>query len=296
MATVITDSYWHIAGLLGWACRKSPMDGSMELEQSSPAGEDIVFALEGRDIPKEMREYAANFDVDEHVGLHAANRGKNGCPKTFRELVHNAEEVQSMLNKLAAAFNAIERGEEPDLFGETPVPADVNIRFCAEDVMAAARSHPIDADLANVWLKLYGKAFKTHMTELGNKALAQMLGELKVYYTQQELIQAGLKQAKAAPQWDAALRDCPLDYVMPVNSDALVKDCRIEVIFNVTYGGSEGIYGDVSIQGMGGRYSMCTIKTLETSKEAYLGMCALCGLVAYHTTEVINHNLNRFDG
>jgi len=92
---------------LGWDCHKCD-DGTLELEKHSPGGEDVIFTINGEDIPAEVREYAEDFDEDEHVELWIGGRGKRGVPETVRELMEDAEAIQKMLNELAEALESVQ--------------------------------------------------------------------------------------------------------------------------------------------------------------------------------------------
>lgn len=52
-----------------------------------------------------VKEYAANFDIDEHIELwiEAKRNGVKGVPSA-RELVYDAEAICKMLQELAAAL------------------------------------------------------------------------------------------------------------------------------------------------------------------------------------------------
>lgn len=89
-------------------------DGSWMLESWSPAGEDICFDIEGKDIPAEVAEYAEDFDPDEHAEMWVEHRGKGGCPSTIRELVDDADAIKEMLKTLADALATVPMGEEDD--------------------------------------------------------------------------------------------------------------------------------------------------------------------------------------
>lgn len=95
-------------------------NGEIELEKYSPAGEDFIFSIDGQDIPQEVREYADGFDVDEHVELWMAGRGKRGVPETARELVEDAEAIKTMLEELADALEEVKTNcEQGDYDCET---------------------------------------------------------------------------------------------------------------------------------------------------------------------------------
>ena len=77
-------------------------DGRVELEWYSPAGEDFSMCVEVDDFPRSMSEYAADFDVDEHIAMwiEAKNNGVFGVPSA-RELAHDAEAIEEFLENLA---------------------------------------------------------------------------------------------------------------------------------------------------------------------------------------------------
>lgn len=100
-------SYEEVFEALEWDCHKCD-DGTLELEKYSPAGEDFIFTIDGKDIPAEVAEYAKDFDADEHVGLWVEGRGKRGVPDTVRELVEDAEAIQKMLDELAEALESVQ--------------------------------------------------------------------------------------------------------------------------------------------------------------------------------------------
>ena len=82
-------------------------DGTVELEQYTPAGEDFLFTVDIKDFPQEVERYAEDFDIDDHITmwLKAKDNGVAGVPSA-RELVHDAEAIQEMLNTLAEALTA----------------------------------------------------------------------------------------------------------------------------------------------------------------------------------------------
>lgn len=92
---------------LGWCCNQDEQDGECYIEffQASPAGEDFGFTAWGNtveEIIKSIREYADDFDMEEHVRelLEAKENGFAGVPSVFT-LVKDAEAIQEMLNMLA---------------------------------------------------------------------------------------------------------------------------------------------------------------------------------------------------
>jgi hypothetical protein len=92
---------------LGWCCNQDVQDGKCYIEffQASPAGEDFGFTAYGdtvEEIVKDIREYADDFDAEEHVKelLDAKANGFAGVPDVFT-LVEDAKAIQEMLNTLA---------------------------------------------------------------------------------------------------------------------------------------------------------------------------------------------------
>lgn len=86
-------------------------DGSVELERYSPAGEDYIFSVRPSDstFVEEVAAYAANFDPDEHIEMwiEAKHNGVAGVPNA-RELVHDAEAIDEMLQELAIELVQVE--------------------------------------------------------------------------------------------------------------------------------------------------------------------------------------------
>lgn len=82
-------------------------DGTVELEKYSPAGEDNIITVDAEDFAREVERYADDFDIDDHIAMwiEAKRNGTAGVPST-RELVHDAEDIQEMLNELAEALTA----------------------------------------------------------------------------------------------------------------------------------------------------------------------------------------------
>ena len=92
---------------LGWSVED---DGdAVSFYQYSPAGEDFRFTVGKGNIIEEVKEYAAYFDIDEHIEMwiEAKRNGVSGVPST-RELVHDAEDIDSMLQELAATLSELE--------------------------------------------------------------------------------------------------------------------------------------------------------------------------------------------
>lgn len=93
----------EIAERLGWEVDERD-DGTVELRNYSPAGEDISFTVNTKEAAKEIYEYYDGFDVDEHIEMwiEARKSGVPGVPST-RQLVQDAEDISEMLKELADA-------------------------------------------------------------------------------------------------------------------------------------------------------------------------------------------------
>lgn len=101
---MINDRYREICEKLEWTIHGCD-DGTVELEKFSPAGEDFNFSVDIENFVENVKEYAAGFDIDEHIEMwiEARKNGVSGVPST-RELVKDAEDIDEMLRELAAAL------------------------------------------------------------------------------------------------------------------------------------------------------------------------------------------------
>jgi len=102
----LNPKYREICESLDWTIREYD-DGTVEVCQGSPAGEDFFFTANVKNFPQEVEQYADDFDPDEHIAMwiEARKNGTGGVPTT-RELVHDAEAIQKMLKELAEALAA----------------------------------------------------------------------------------------------------------------------------------------------------------------------------------------------
>ena len=104
----LEQKYIYILEENDWIVSSYTNDGKVELEKYSPAGEDFLMCVEVENFPESVREYANDFDADEHAEMWIEARGKvSGVPDSIRELIDDAEEIQEMLNELADAFEAV---------------------------------------------------------------------------------------------------------------------------------------------------------------------------------------------
>ena len=84
-------------------------DGTIELETSSPAGEDLIVTVAAENFVDNVKSYAASFDPEEHIEMWVAARrsGTRDVPSAFA-LVEDAKAIDKMLQELAQALFAAE--------------------------------------------------------------------------------------------------------------------------------------------------------------------------------------------
>lgn len=132
------------------------------------------------------------------------------------------------------------------------------------------------------------------------------MAEGKQYFTVKDVFDATVKLAKADPYFEQYNKICVLDY------DLILRDCedgtlyRAEfgVLGDVSYGESEGIYGDIFLYGnwskerddpFKSRARVYVLKTLKQDKESYLAVGMLVNLICYYANEFVATHLDRFD-
>ena len=103
----LEQKYVDILEARNWSVSSYTDDVRVELEWYSPAGEDFVMCVLVENFPEAVAEYAADFDIDEHIAMwiEAKHNGVSGVPSA-RELVHDAEDIDKYLQELAAALMA----------------------------------------------------------------------------------------------------------------------------------------------------------------------------------------------
>lgn len=89
----------------GWSYKLVDNDTAVLIQRFSPAGEDISIEVDRDNAISGIVSFAEDFDVDEHVELWIANRGKNGVPSTIRELLEDSEAIFKELAELAREIN-----------------------------------------------------------------------------------------------------------------------------------------------------------------------------------------------
>lgn len=108
----LDDKYIEACEKLDWTVHEGD-GGTVDLEKYSPAGEDFCFFVSIEHFAEEIREYAAYFDIDAHIEMwiEARHNGMSGVPST-RELVKDAEDIDTMLKELAEAVTKVEDGSK----------------------------------------------------------------------------------------------------------------------------------------------------------------------------------------
>lgn len=104
----IEPKYEDILESLGWRVCDYTGDGRVEIENYSPAGEDLIVCVEVENFPESVYEYARDFDVDEHAEMWVEHRGEGGCPSSVREIIDDADAIKEMLEELADRLAEVE--------------------------------------------------------------------------------------------------------------------------------------------------------------------------------------------
>lgn len=104
----MNEIYRDICENLDWSVTVCD-DGTVELEATSPAGEDLTVIVEAENFVDSVKAFAACFSQEEHVEMWVSARcsGTRGIP-SVKELVEDAETIDKMLQKLAQALFAAE--------------------------------------------------------------------------------------------------------------------------------------------------------------------------------------------
>ena len=120
------------------------------------------------------------------------------------------------------------------------------------------------------------------------------------------MLSAGVAVAGGVKIIDYYNKICVLDY------DLILRDCedgtlyRAEfgVLGDVSYGESEGIYGDIYLYGSWSkdqndfrrnRARVYVLKTLNCDKESYLAIGMLVNLICFYANEFISKHMDHFD-
>jgi len=124
--------------------------------------------------------------------------------------------------------------------------------------------------------------------------------------TVKDIVDQAVRDAKADPAFAEAEKNCPLDYdIYPYNRE--VEEINTDEFYAVgcvTFGASEGIYGEVYFMGTlhdqlsdlkyRNTMGVYTLKTLDCNKEAYLGMGMMVNLICYFINERIGQVFSQY--
>lgn len=118
-----------------------------ELESWSPAGEDLILTIwHGGGTESFIycfRKYANDFDPDEHAEGWVEFRGENGVPHGIRELIDDADAIQTMYLDLA---DALEEANRAGTFSNADLLTEQEIR---DDWEAALESEMDYSEIAH---------------------------------------------------------------------------------------------------------------------------------------------------
>lgn len=72
------------------------------LSKYSPLGEDFGFSVDkDSNIIQEIKNYAYNFDYEDHANIYIDMRGTRGVPNSIQALLDDAKDIKNMLLELA---------------------------------------------------------------------------------------------------------------------------------------------------------------------------------------------------
>ena len=98
MKTALSETLINVCESLGWTVTEYE-DGSAEISQYSPAGEDFSFTVDVENFSKSVRDYYEDFDAEEHAAMWYGGPGAPG----LHTLIEDADAIESMLEDLAIA-------------------------------------------------------------------------------------------------------------------------------------------------------------------------------------------------
>ena len=85
-----------------------------ELEYYSDEGEDVIVDIWHKGTIKSFadafREYAEDFDPDEHAEMWVNYRGQGGCPSSIRALIDDADSIKEHLQQTALRLSQVAYG------------------------------------------------------------------------------------------------------------------------------------------------------------------------------------------
>lgn len=106
---ILEENDWTILSYIG--------DRRVELEKYSPLEEDFIMYVDVVNFPDSVREYAKDFDPDEHAAMWISARGiANGVPESVKDLIEDACAIKQMIYELADALEVKENPDTPEYY------------------------------------------------------------------------------------------------------------------------------------------------------------------------------------
>lgn len=212
---------------LDWTINGYTDDGWVEIEKYSPAGEEFIICVDVADFPKSVFEYAENFDVDEHIAMwiEAKQNGIRSVPST-RELVHDAEEIEKMLQELSDALsNPVKPNKTPCDTEEKRWNCEVNLNVIVteediDDIMVSALEGGISfwCREAKVIGERLGEGWGHEQIARGGILRLYDAEDGEHYDLDREKFMAGLKKYLEHPLYDGTI-------LREIHEDRMELDC-----------------------------------------------------------------------
>lgn len=134
-----------------------------EVEFYSPLGEDFIMTIffdgTNRDFVQQFQEYYYDYDADAHAADLIEYRGTNGVPSSIRDILDDAEAIDSMIKKMSNVLNRVFRESMEEEWVRNnwekalcslsvrSISAAIGYGFAADDIRELARLHREDPDL-----------------------------------------------------------------------------------------------------------------------------------------------------
>lgn len=83
---------------LGWLIKINGNGEDIELENVSPAGEELIISVSVDDLLVELKDNYEFFDAEEHACMWFEQH--KGEPSSLRELLDDAEKIEEMYREL----------------------------------------------------------------------------------------------------------------------------------------------------------------------------------------------------
>ena len=114
---MLSQNYIDILEENDWKFCSYAGDERIELEKYSPLEEDFIMYVDIVNFPDSVREYASDFDPDEHASMWINARGTvNGVPESVKDLIEDAYAIKQMICELADALEGKEKPDTPEYY------------------------------------------------------------------------------------------------------------------------------------------------------------------------------------